>query len=199
MKVYLFSYPEFFDGETKIVTALMECYDFVFHLRKPNSDENKYRQFLNAMPERFHQRIMLHDAYSLINEFKLKGLHFSKANRDMTKGVFDGAYKSTSCHSLDEVEAMRGSYNHLFISPVFPSISKKGYAGNIDLLELGKYVKSHQDLNIVALGGIDSTKMAVLKEMGFKSLALLGAIWKPHKLTKNDALMHYKEIDKCLN
>ncbi|MDD6809054.1 MAG: thiamine phosphate synthase, partial [Bacteroidales bacterium] len=39
------------------------------------------------------------------------------------------AMLSVSCHSLEELSAHKAKFDYLFLSPIFDSISKKGYSG----------------------------------------------------------------------
>lgn len=82
-------------------------------------------------------------------------------------------------HSIKEVEDCKIEFNRAFISPVFNSISKKGYESLYDLPTLASFVKSTKR-PLYALGGIDETNISIIKKMGFSGCGILGAIWK-HK------------------
>lgn len=199
MKVYLFSYPEFFDGEAKVVSYLMAHYDFVFHLRKPNAGYKAYQEFMESIPEAFHQRIMLHGAYDLAQEYNVKGLHYSTINRSKKSNSIDKIQQSTSCHSIDEVKTIVDEYDYIFISPVFASISKEGYVGELNMLELQTYLKNNEASKLVALGGVNGDRIVELKGFGFQSCAILGAIWNSGNLQFETVLSNYQNFNQCLN
>ncbi len=176
MELYLISYEKFFDGETELVSQLLENHKFTFHLRKPGASFEEYKNYLSEIPENLHGQIMLHGAYDLIHEFDVKGLHFSTKNRHL-KSSFDGRLCSTSSHSLQEAEELDKEYNYQFLSPVFPSISKPGYKGELDLAEVQNYLQRQRPGKIVALGGVTEKHLEKLNRMGFDGVALLGRIW----------------------
>ena len=98
---------------------------------------------------------------TIIPPFDCKGLHGKKSTF------------STSCHSINEAEECLSNY--CYISPLYPSITKVDYK-NDDLL---KDIKSLPRVpeNWVALGGIDIECLPELKALGFKTIAVLGAVW----------------------
>jgi len=78
-------------------------------------------------------------------------------------------------HSLDELKRYDGKYEYAFLSPVFDSISKKGYKSGFDLSETGLHVRGKK---IVALGGVDESKIETCRGLGFCGIAVLGAVWQ---------------------
>lgn len=92
---------------------------------------------------------------------------------------------SRSAHTVLELKEYQNSA--VYISPVFESISKSGYQNKAILNELSQ-AKSIPE-NAVALGGVSIENLEVLKNLGFKNAAVLGAVWK----TK-DALESIKDL-----
>ncbi len=182
MQLYLISYPQFFQGESDLVTQILEQYPLVFHLRKPGATVSTYETFLKRIPADLHANIMLHDAFELMLDYKLRGLHFSTSKRKEAM-VYPGVLKSTSCHSLDEVKAVEKNFDACFLSPVFPSISKPGYSGELNLEEVERYLKTPREITVNALGGIDAGHLSTVAQVGFDGAAILGAVWgkKPEK------------------
>ncbi|HEY4800864.1 MAG TPA: thiamine phosphate synthase [Bacteroidia bacterium] len=78
-------------------------------------------------------------------------------------------------HSLEELENHKLKYDLAFLSPVFDSISKKGYKSNFNLSEMKEKIKGK---NIIALGGIDEDKLEICRQLGFAGVAVCGAIWE---------------------
>ncbi|WP_375581191.1 thiamine phosphate synthase [Marivirga tractuosa] len=79
-------------------------------------------------------------------------------------------------HSLQELEKCSVDYEYAMLSPIFDSISKRGYKSSFDLKELRNFLKGRKE-KIIALGGIDEDKIEKIKEAGFSGIALLGAVW----------------------
>ncbi|MFW5754613.1 MAG: thiamine phosphate synthase [Marinilabiliaceae bacterium] len=176
MDIVLISVPGFFEGEERIVSALLGRFEITFHLRKPGASCQEYRSFLHNIPDTLHRKIMLHGAYPLSEQFNLSGLHFSTGNRDLAKS-YPGIVKSTSVHSVQESKQLDGQFHYQFLSPVFPSISKKGYTGNLDMDEVREFLQQPRKSRVIALGGVDRNKVSTLQNMGFDGVALLGAVW----------------------
>lgn len=80
-------------------------------------------------------------------------------------------------HSLVELEACNLKYEYAFLSPVFDSISKVGYASKFDWQMLKASLTTKKD-KIIALGGVDEDKLNMIRDLGFSGIALLGAIWQ---------------------
>jgi len=176
MDVALISVPRFFEGEVQIVSALLKRFDLVFHLRKPGASFQEYQSFLQNIPETLHRKIVLHGAYPLSEQFDISGLHFSTANRHLAE-AYAGVVKSTSAHSVRESKLLDGAFQYQFLSPVFPSISKKGYTGNLDMEEVKEFLQQPRQSRIIALGGVDRNRVSLLRSTGFEGLAFLGAVW----------------------
>lgn len=189
----LISYPHFFPGESRIISSLMNRFSLTLHLRKPDATEEEYHSFLQSLPPRFHPEIILHGGYALKEEFDLKGLHFSTANRSLATD-YRSVIKSTSCHSVHELKETDGAFDHQFLSPVFPSISKKGYSGNLDMQEVKEYLKQPRHSKVIALGGVDKEKIAPLKNAGFDGVALLGAVWGDNPENEDAVVERFREI-----
>lgn len=198
MKLVLISYPDNFEGETQIVAKLLKQFDFTFHLRKPGLSSDDYRKYLEALPASTHEKIVLHDAHELSHHYKVKGLHYSSGKRLGNMHKVQGLSYSTSCHSLEEVVDMDDKYDYVFLSPVFPSISKKGYKSDLDLCNIRGYLKSDRQTKVIALGGIDKTKINALIDCSFDGLALLGAVWTDSPERSNEIVNNFKEIYTCL-
>jgi thiamine-phosphate pyrophosphorylase len=198
MKLVLISHPDFFYGEEQIVSDLLKRFNITFHLRKPEASIETYRAFLENIPDTLHHQIMLHGAYDLSAEFNLKGLHFSTRNRELA-AMYPSDIKSTSCHSVAESKQMNQAFDYHFLSPVFPSISKEGYRGNLDLNDVKLYLRQSPKNKILALGGIDKDKIPLLKAMGFDGVAVMGAIWAKNPADEDAIMQKLLEIQDVIS
>ncbi len=79
---------------------------------------------------------------------------------------------SRSLHSVEEIAGVKEDY--VFLSPVFPSISKPGYGGSLNLEELKVVVNR----KVIALGGITEERLPIVERIGFGGAAMLGAVWR---------------------
>ena len=120
MKLIVITTEHFFEGEAAALNALFERGMEILHLRKPASTEDGLKNLIEQIDEQFHKRIVLHDHYSLINTFRLKGIHLN--NRNMQQPEHISCPVSSSCHSIKELENLTG-YDYVFLSPVFDSIT----------------------------------------------------------------------------
>lgn len=196
----LLSYPEFFAGESNILCSLMDKYEFTFHLRKPNASNRDYDIFMQSIPKEFHNRIVLHDAYNLQQKYQVKGLHFSTMNRSIAENIITRRTKSTSCHSVAEARTQDGIFDYVFLSPVFKSISKPGYTGGLDMIEVKAYLSEQRKMQIIALGGIDETKIQELESYMFDGVAVLGAVWTNNPEVNNVVIENnLNKIYKCMD
>ena len=85
---------------------------------------------------------------------------------------------STCISQLEEVEKAWGpELDYGFLSPIFDSISKVGYsAAGFEERSL-KVALERSQVPVIALGGITVSKVAEASKMGFKGVAVLGAVW----------------------
>jgi thiamine-phosphate pyrophosphorylase len=178
----LITNPQQVPNETEIINALFEEGLEVLHLRKPGFDQVQMRKFISKIDQQFHSRIMIHGHYELLDVYPLKGLHFTEKTKHMLPD-YDRVQctKSLAVHELAELRSVRPTVDYIFLSPLFPSVSKEGYSKqwNFDDLKL-KLEKTHS-FSIVALGGIALKNIKTVKELGFQDFALLGSIWEPVK------------------
>lgn len=162
-----------------ICKILSEGFDYV-HIRKPNSSLREVRNLIESVPQEFHNRLKLHGHFELINEFNIGGLHLNRRcpvpPRNCTLPL------SRSCHSVDELSETPERYEYMFLSPVFDSISKPGYKAAFEEKELISELRKYPD-KVVALGGITSENINLVKEYGFAGSAFLGYLFNSENIT----------------
>lgn len=196
MKISLVS--SFYDIPNEIhVLNLLFCYGLTsFHLRKDleckhlggkeTYSEEKIRNYIESVPKCFRNRIIIHSHFHLVQEYGLKGAHFTKKYsyeeylKEENLNAEDNPlkYVGFSVHSTDEIVQNTELYDYLFLSPIFDSISNVGYNSKFNLTKLKSFLQEENlKSEIIALGGMNNTKVAKVKELGFSGLALLGHIW----------------------
>jgi thiamine-phosphate pyrophosphorylase len=171
------------EGELAISIQLFNMGLMALHLRKPHWDAAKTQHFLEAIPNEFHHRIVLHSHFPLADKFNLKGIHLNETNKKLIQQFDKYKIISASFHSLQDIRENTFSYQYIFLSPVFNSISKPGYESKFYLQlvseELDKIrQENHSGPPIIALGGINAENIIKTKSAGFAGAALLGAIWE---------------------
>lgn len=206
MKLIVVSDPQFIPGEREVVHALFEAGLDTFHLRKPDADERQVLEFLKMIKPAFMKRIVLHQHYPLINRYNLKGIHLKESQyrrmpaRELEEMVSalkkKGLRWSCAAHDPEMIPTIIDNPAYVFLSPVFPSISKPGYMSGRDLTRL-----PGGDCPVIALGGIDKATISALSDKGFAGVALLGAIWETFKKNDNceETVQVFKQIRELGN
>jgi thiamine-phosphate pyrophosphorylase len=163
-----------------------------YHLRKPRWSCAQLAAWLRGISKTFHPRIVLHSHHELISEFALGGLHDrdeKPLTQTNTMGCFKaGVFRSRAVHDLVALSAAIGTqpstaevgYDRVLLSPLFASFSKPGYvpAVGISSDELKAILALPRRAEVIALGGIDVTRIQACHESGFDGVAVLGAVWQ---------------------
>lgn len=183
MRTVVITDPEFLPGETQAVTALLEAGAWRVHVRKPGADAAEVEALLEKLPERYRQRISLHDCHELAARYGVGGVHLNARN-PLPPQEFMGMV-SRSCHSFGELAECAPVCDYIFLSPIFDSISKKGYVARFPLEE----IRWRRDdawsgvdwKRVLALGGVCPDNIRRVADAGFGGAAVLGYIWEPYK------------------
>lgn len=183
-KFIVITQPHFFEGEAERITVMMQSGLQLLHLRKPGSTIEACRTLLQQIPACYHDRIVLHDHFSLLHEFGLHGVHLNSRNPE--KPADWQGHVSISCHSIDELRELRkGAYDYISLSPIRPSVSKPGY-GEEGIFNGGKLPgvlkEGMLDERVMALGGITRFNAKDMAEIGFGGGMSLGDAWQIDEL-----------------
>ena len=180
--IIVISYPSPIADEQTIIRQMFDEGLEIFHIRKKEYSEKEMREFVEQIPEKYFDRIVLHSQYHLAEAYNLKGVHVPVG----FNGHHPNRTTSISFHSTDEIEMCDKEFEYGFLSPVFDSISKEGYKSKFDFSELKLFLKDRKlahsagaaSRQLLALGGIEEDKVEKVKELGFSGIVLLGAIWQ---------------------
>jgi thiamine-phosphate pyrophosphorylase len=186
-------------GEASIIEQLFAEGLELFHLRKPGADEQTVRQLIEAIPAVYHDRIVMHGFFQLMEAYDIRRWHFREEKRMATgeEALIQlkekGYTLSTSAHDMAVVQSLSSQFSYTFFSPVFDSISKEQYKGVAgDDFYLANEQKA---VPVIALGGINAGNIGKVAAMNFDGAALLGTIWnEPAK-----AVAHFKKINHAIN
>ncbi|SIQ42694.1 thiamine phosphate synthase [Chryseobacterium sp. RU33C] len=172
-------------SETDSINQMFQEGLDLLHIRKPWISRNEMTEFITQIDEVFRSQLVLHTHYDLGKEFTISRFHFREIDRK------EGTYKpfaeenmiSTSVHDIATYNTLEKEWEYAFISPFFPSISKKGYGLNSTIKEEIKH-RNNQDAKLIALGGINQDNIHEVFEAGADGVALLGAVWESEEPLK---------------
>lgn len=163
-------------NETELINELFQEGLSLLHIRKPFINA-EMTDFIQKIDSKFHSQLVLHSHYDLAENFNISRFHFREIDRQ--KGLFQSFTDkiiSTSVHDIETFNVLSGNWEYSFISPVFPSISKKGYGENSNILNDIKK-RDNPNVKLIALGGINEKNINEIFESEVDGVALLGAIW----------------------
>jgi thiamine-phosphate pyrophosphorylase len=177
MKFIVITTDTVFDGEAAVWNRLFRAGMETLHVRKLSEGEDTVKCLLEQTDVAYHRRIVLHDHFRLASLFTLRGVHLSSRHPSPPLGVQP---VSRSCHSTDELRSV-ASFQYVLLSPVFDSISKKGYMHAFPREILQEARDKHLiNEKVIALGGIDVPTVSLAAAYGFGGVAVLGALWGNH-------------------
>ncbi|GAB3638903.1 thiamine phosphate synthase [Hymenobacter arcticus] len=184
-RLLLITAPTALPNEPRLLTELLAQGVPRLHLRKPGWPAGQVAALIEALPPQFRARLVLHGHPELVRSYQLDGLHLTTAGRLATArrpALLPGQTLSTSFHSLAEISRHRRRYDYVFLSPIFDSISKVGYARAFELTEVRAFLqklagRAGYRPQVLALGGVDSQNISLVQEAGFAGAAVLGCVW----------------------
>ncbi|MDQ0592468.1 thiamine-phosphate pyrophosphorylase [Chryseobacterium ginsenosidimutans] len=169
---------EIIQNETEIINELFQEGLDLLHVRKPFINQDEMIDFIQKIDSDFHHQLVLHSHYQLANNFNTSRFHFREIDRrnDLFKSFAEHII-STSVHDIKTFNELNEDWEYAFISPVFQSISKKGYGENSTILNDIKN-RNNSNVKLIALGGINEHNINEVLDSEIDGVALLGAIWK---------------------
>ncbi len=183
-------------GEHDVINSIFELGIDAFHLRKKNFTTHQTMEYLDKIDVQYHQKVVLHHDYHLLDKYNLMGSHFIKkydlfdfledsVNEHLNKRI-KKLHMSFSVHSFMEIKKLEYDFNYVFISPVFDSISNRGYNSRIKINSFKQFLSEEKNRpGIIALGGIKDENIPKIHAAGFDGFAVLGFVWNFLKKTGN--------------
>jgi len=183
MRLIVITSSERIEQEAEKINDLFEAGMEILHVRKSDFSKEEYIELLNEIKQKYHNRIKIHEFFELTETYNLLGIHLNARNPNYAEKRKVNISKSV--HSIEELEAI-DEYDYVFLSPIFDSISKKGYRSNFCDATLSK-ASLHGIINqkVIALGGINVQVIQVLKKYAFGGAAVLGSIWETEDVVTN--------------
>lgn len=182
MKIIAITPPHAIGNEVVVIRRLFAKGIDIVHLRKYQSefDEVDVKDYLceilSALTFEQRSRIVIHDYPQLYYEYSLKGIHVNKNVASLPENYT--GFKTRSCHSFEEIQKYRDDYDYLFLSPIFDSISKRGYksAFTHEMLQNAS-LEGIINKKVIALGGVTFDKIPYLQSLNFGGVAMIGGIY----------------------
>lgn len=167
--------PSFIPDEASFLHRLFAHGVDIVHLRKPGATAEECAKLLDGLISDDRRRIVIHDFFELAQPYGLRGIHLN-ARRSTVPDGWQG-HVSRSCHSLEEVKRYKDACCYVFLSPIFDSVSKQGYASAFTDETLREASKDGIiDHKVVALGGVTPDKIDYLQQLNFGGAAMLGCV-----------------------
>jgi thiamine-phosphate pyrophosphorylase len=179
MKLVVLTSEKKIQKEATVLNELFANGLTTLHLRKPQYEIEQCRELLDEIKPEYYKHIVMHFHHELCGEYRLKGVHLQENARLVLKSKLvsylkgyqsNGFSISSSFHHPKEIVDCRGEFDYVLLSPVFDSISKKGYEGK------GFNVR-HLDTLVVGMGGVNENTMQKTFNLGYKGAGVLGGIW----------------------
>lgn len=214
MKIILYTPANNIENEVDLISQLMDNGVDYLYIYKPDLDDFSLVDYVETIPERYWKQC-ISTSLIITKEFDLGGYHFKRdivqKNELYNEKILNwlketNKISSVTAHSIDELKKYKNIFNHVIVSPLFPSISKENhsYDWNMEELKLTTPVcrtgrhDSRLTTKLFAVGGVDIDKIEKVKNLNFDGIGLLGAIWsKPNEATVNfKKILHFVQNDK---
>ena len=167
-----------------MVCRILHQSSATIHLRKPGQTDRQIADYLRQVPVSYHPRIMVHGHPGLLDHFDLMGIHFTEKERSLNpqhllqlRLAQPGRCLSSAFHRIADIPEHDGLFDYILLSPIFDSISKQGYRAAFDHTNLRRFLARTQH-TVIALGGLDEKRAVTAASLGFKGIAVLGAVWQ---------------------
>jgi thiamine-phosphate pyrophosphorylase len=187
VKIIVVSPQSAHKNESEIIESLFEAGLDLLHIRKPGYSRSRLEKYIKKIPEKYWNKLVIHSYHRLALKYKLNGIYLTRKQRkreslttfliEYLKFFKPDLTISASFHNLANLYDPTDEFDYVFLSPVFDSISKSGYQSGFNFHSLrAAMLKTTQ--NVIAIGGIELNTLEKIKNINFKGIALVGAIWQ---------------------
>ncbi|MCQ2227762.1 MAG: thiamine phosphate synthase [Bacteroidales bacterium] len=175
MKLIVITLPTFVSNEASLIRTVLEHGATYVHIRKPNAKSSDVCRLIEQVGNDFRSRLCVHNHHDVAVKMQTGGLHLNSIAPTPPDNW--GGRLSQSCHSLKEAQQCTCDYH--FLSPIFNSVSKKGYASAFSQADIEKAaLEGIITPQTIALGGITPDKVQWLNNQHFGGVAILGYAWQ---------------------
>lgn len=185
MKYIIQTLPYSVFEEAKKINILFENGLDVIHIRKPDYSNKKIMKIIDGIDSKYHNKIVLHNNYSLIKKYSLKGIHvdFSKLNNLVGSLYYKYLKKrysltiSSNVINIDSENINNSIVDYVFSGPVYTKFTETSIVLNKNLFtissKINKVNKEVYAINCFTINNIKATLNA-----GFTGPVLQSFIWK---------------------
>lgn len=173
--------PYIYEGEAERIAEVL-AYRFTrVHIRKPDATADEIKALIDGIPMRLRHRLSLHDHFELADPLGVGGVHLNSRN-PYPPEAWSGVLSSSAHDPLAASGMLTSAWketgkepDYIFLSPIFPSLSKPGYLPRYSWEEM----KGAASQRVIALGGITAGNLPMIEEAGFGGAAMLTDAWRP--------------------
>lgn len=185
MKLIVISSSKNKPEDPKLMTELFESGLNTFHLRKPSMSTQELAQLIEAVPEHFHDRIVIHSHHKLASRYALKGIHLTGVHKRRKFSTWfriralrmknESLSISTSWHKLGHAYANKKHYDYVLLGSIFDRLSNNFNAGFSE--HSLRAVIARTTLRLIARGGTNEDVILRCRDLGFHGVAFSSALW----------------------
>lgn len=186
MKLIVITRSKMLEDEPAMVTKMFEDGLMTLHLRKPNATTQELREYIEQIPEYFHNRIIIHSHHILAAKFNLKGIHFTGTHlshkwkyfftRLRLRLKFGKLFKTRSYKRLAHIHNKEEhDFDYYLMGTVYNNLTGDLYGGFYE--EALVSALKNTPKKIVARGGVTDKVIEKTKKYGFYGIAFSSFIW----------------------
>ena len=186
MKLILISPSKKQESEMGFLLNMFEQGLQTYHVRKKTFSTRELRNYLEAIPAKYHNRLVIHSHHELALKFKLKGIYVSRSHKKKRFKLWfwkkwlklrrADLEISTTQRSIEDVLDYIPRYDYIFLAPVFDSLSGNFQSAFSDYNLIPTLKNSRY--KVMARGGVSIDTLQKAHELGFGGVAFYTSIWK---------------------
>ena len=189
MKLAIMTKSTFFVEEDKILATMFEAGLDNLHLYKPGSSPIYSERLLSLLPDTTYSKITVHGHFYLKDEYHLAGIHLDD-NSQVPPVGYKGVVSKT-CHSIDDLKAIKKKAEYVFLANTFSSEAKQHQSG-YSMNELKLAAKNGLiDKKVFAIGGVNSNNIQIAHDLGFGGVVVSNDLWNRFDIHNQ---MDYKDL-----
>ncbi|MFO0357708.1 MAG: thiamine phosphate synthase [Sphingobacteriaceae bacterium] len=187
MKLIVITGSKTLADEPSMVTKMFEDGLMTLHLRKPRFTTQEMRDYIEAIPDYYHNRIIIHSHHILAAKFNLKGIHFTNTHlskrwkyfftRLRLRIKFGKLFKTRSYKRLASIHNKEEhDFDYYLMGTVFNNLTGELYGGFYE--EALVSALKNTPKKIVARGGVSDKVIEKSLKYGFYGIAFSSYIWE---------------------
>lgn len=187
MKIISITNPYSLKHEVNIINELFAQGLNKLHLRKPDFEKQEMINFIESIDPQYHNRLVLHQFYSLTKIFDINSIHVPYEDLKSRISSFiintfaishdKEIKKSTTFSHYKSLYGNAGGAEDIILGPIYTKAADDIFNPCMNLENLSIALKK-TDKIVYALGGVSSSNVAEMENLGFGGIVLQSAIWK---------------------